>query len=65
MDIKTTSEAFTLALTLAVTGTDEAKVKKCKEMAEYLASQMTDKEVELCFASAERAIQYAEEYSHG
>ena len=29
MDIKTTSDAFTLALQLAVTGTDEAKVKEC------------------------------------
>ena len=65
MDIKTTSDAFTLALQLAVTGTDEAKVKECEEMAEYFASQMTDKEVELCFAAAECAIQYAKEYPHG
>ena len=64
-DIKTTSDAFTLALQLAVTGTDEAKVKECKEMAEYFASQMSDKEVELCFAKAEAAIQYAKEYPHG
>ena len=63
MDIKTTSDALTLALQLAVTGTDEAKVKECEKMAEYFASQMTDKEVELCFASAERAIKYAE--AHG
>ena len=55
-DIKTTSDAFTLALQLAVTGTDEAKVKECKEMAEYFASQMSAKEVELCFAAAECAI---------
>ena len=65
MDIKTTSDALILALQLAVTGTDEAKVKECEKMAEYFASQMTNKEVELCFASAERAIQYAEEYPHG
>lgn len=65
MDIKTTSDAFTLALQLAVTGTDEAKVKECEKMAEFFASQMTEKEVELCFASAERAIKYAKEYSHG
>ena len=31
-ELKTTSDAFTLALQLAVTGTDEAKVKECKEM---------------------------------
>ena len=67
MDIKTTSDAFTLALQLAVTGTgtDEAKVKECEEMAEYFASQMSAKEVELCFAAAECAIQYAKEYPHG
>ena len=63
MDIKTTSDALTLALQLAVTGTDEAKVKECEKMAEYFASQMTDKELKLCFASAERAIE--REYSHG
>jgi len=57
-ELKTTSDAFTLALQLAVTGTDEAKVKECKEMAEYFASQMSAKEVELCFAKAEAAIQY-------
>ena len=63
MDIKTTSDAFTLALQLAVTGTDEAKVKECEKMAEFFASQMTNEELQLCFASAESAIE--KEYSHG
>ena len=63
MDIKTTSDALTLALTLIATGTDEAKVKECEKMAEFFASQMTNKELQLCFASAERAIE--REYSHG
>tara|TARA_R110000772_G_scaffold141745_3_gene251453 strand:+ start:363 stop:554 length:192 start_codon:yes stop_codon:yes gene_type:complete len=63
MDIKTTSDALTLALTLIATGTDEAKVKECEKMAEFFASQMTNKELQLCFASAESAIE--REYSHG
>ena len=63
MDIKTTSDALTLALTLIATGTDEAKVKECEKMAEFFASQMTNKELQLCFASAESAIE--KEYSHG
>lgn len=64
-ELKTTSDAFTLALQLAVTGTDEAKVNECKEMAKYFASQMSAKEVELCFAKAEALIQYAKEMTDG
>lgn len=43
MDIKTIPDAFTLSMVLAVTGKDKAKVKECKEMAEFLHLKCQEK----------------------
>lgn len=62
MDIKTIPDAFTLSMVLAVTGKDKAKVKECKEMAEFFASKMSRKEVDLCLKAVNCTLKYTKTY---
>jgi hypothetical protein len=62
---KTSTEALTLALTLAVTAATEAQAKECLQYAEQIASTMNSKEVMLCKAAAECALEYEKQYGKG
>ncbi len=59
---KTSTEALTLALTLAVTAATEAQSKECLQYAKQIAATMSGKEVMLCKAAAECALEYEKQY---
>jgi hypothetical protein len=57
MAIKDKREALTLALALAITATDQARMDECIEMAETIAnSGMTLDEVIACKAAAQEMV---------
>tara|TARA_R100001377_G_scaffold64722_1_gene40232 strand:- start:894 stop:1100 length:207 start_codon:yes stop_codon:yes gene_type:complete len=61
-DLKTNSDALTLALTLALTAPTEIKAKECIKYAEMIASKMTEKEVAICQKAAKCVTEYMEVY---
>ena len=62
MENMTKSEALTLALKLAIQAPSESQARDCVYMAEQIAATMTPKQVEICKAAAECAVQYEAEY---
>ena len=52
---QTTAEALTLALTLAITAPTDQQATDCVAMADSLAAQLSDSEVEACKAAAKAA----------
>lgn len=53
MPITTKEDALTLALTLAITATDENKAAQCLAMAEQFASGLTLAQVNACKQAAQ------------
>lgn len=56
--LKTNQDALTLALVLAITAPKNSKSQECISYAEVIAKDMTAKQVELCKAAAECAVEY-------
>ena len=52
---QTTAEALTLALTLAITAPTDQQATDCVAMADSLAAQLSESEVEACKAAAKIA----------
>ena len=46
--IKTTEEALTLALSLALTAPDESKIKECSDIADSIAATLDAKIIKRC-----------------
>ena len=63
MDNMTKSDALTLALKLAIQAPSESQTRDCVYMAEQIAATMTLKEVEICKAAAECAVEYEAGYA--
>ena len=63
MDNMTKSDALTLALKLAIQAPSESQARDCVCMAEQIAATMTPKQVEICKAAAECAVQYEAEHA--
>ena len=63
MDNMTKSDALTLALKLAIQAPSESQAQDCVYMAEQIAATMTPKQVEICKAAAQCAVQYETEYA--
>ena len=52
MTIQTKKEALVMALQLAITASTDEMAERCTAMADALASQMSDEEIEACKAIA-------------
>ena len=57
MTIQTKKEALVLALQLAITASTDEMAERCTAMADSLASQMSDEEIEACKTIAKETIQ--------
>ena len=55
MTIQTKKEALVMALQLAITASTDEMADRCIAMADSLASQMSDEEVEACKAIAKES----------
>jgi len=57
-------QALTLALKLAIQAPSETKAAQCVEIAERIAKSMTHKQVEICKAAAECAVEYENTFAN-
>lgn len=64
MRTETAEKLLTLTLKLSIETENKDISKRCVDMAESIAVNMTHKQVELCKKAALAAIQYEEEYGH-
>ena len=61
LEIKSPTDALTLALILAVTAKTDEQSQECLEHAQEIAATLKPKEVELCKMAAEVALEFQEE----
>ena len=57
MTIQTKKEALVMALQLAITASTDEMADRCTAMADALASEMTNEEIEACKTIAKETIQ--------
>jgi len=62
--VQDAEQALTLALKLAIQAPTEAKARECVAIAQSIAQGMTLKQVEICKAAAECAVEYEETFSN-
>ena len=60
----TPEAVLTFALKLAIQAPTEAKAHECVSIAESIAQGMTRKQVELCKAAAECAVEYETKFAN-
>ena len=58
IEIKSKDDALTMGLFLAVTAKHESQRKECIELAETIAQDMTEKQVDLCKKAVECMLEY-------
>lgn len=63
LEIKSPTDALTLALMLAVTAKTEEQSQECLRHAEEIATTLKPKEVEICKMAAEVALEFQKEIS--